>query len=85
MNITLSSALEKRIQEMLESGAYASPSDLIAEALELLEDQQREYHIDLDSIRPKIQASMDAIENGQGIDGDQFFQDLIERSRAQSS
>lgn len=85
MHISLSPELERRIQEKLDSGPYSSASALIAEALELLEERERDYQFDVGQIRVAIERSINEIDHGLGIDGPAFFRELMKRGKAESS
>jgi len=81
MNVLLSPELERRIVEMVASGAYASVNALLAEALQALEDRDRACHIDMDAVRAAIERSIAEIDAGQGLEGGQFFRGLVQRGK----
>ncbi len=85
MNISLSPELKQRIREKMDSGAYASENALISEALELLEERERDYQFDVHAVRTAIGQSIEELDAGKGIDGDEFFTDLLNGGKAKSS
>ena len=60
MSITLTPQLEALIQEKIASGRYQSPSEVVREALRLLEESERLEAIKLEALRRDIQAGLDS-------------------------
>ncbi|MGH9454040.1 MAG: ribbon-helix-helix domain-containing protein [Terriglobia bacterium] len=77
MTITLRPEHERLIAEALRSGAYHSPSEVIARALELLRDHESW----LTENRVKIEEGYAAAQRGELIDGDQVRTRLEEHKR----
>ena len=76
MNVSLTPELEKYIQDKVETGRYTSASEVVREALRLLEQKEvKEFQAELD----RRIASLD---RGEGIAGDKFFADLKKRTKA---
>jgi len=74
---------EQFIRQQVESGRYASASEIVREALRLLETRERLREIELEEYREKIREGM---ESGPGIQADEVFarleakyQSLLER------
>jgi antitoxin ParD1/3/4 len=67
MNLTLDATSEKRIQRELERGHYSEPSEVIAHALALMEDQEDWLLRDKDAINQRLDESHAQIERGEGI------------------
>jgi len=83
MAITLDPATEQRIQRELDRGHYSSPSEVIAQALDLLEAEQEWLEISKSALNQRLEQSMAQIDRGEGIPGDQLLQVLAERRQAQ--
>ncbi len=79
MTITLRPEYEQLIAEVLRSGAYHSPSEVIARALEL--ELLREQQSWLAENRAKIEEGYAAAQRGELIDGDQVRARLEEHKR----
>ena len=63
MNITVSPDVEKRIEELVQRGAYPSADALVHEALDsFLDIEDKE---DLDAVRRRIAASEAEIDRGE--------------------
>ena len=63
MDISLSSQLEKVVKEKVASGLYNSPSEVVGEALRLLDDHDRLQQIKLERLRNDIQEGLDSGES----------------------
>lgn len=76
MNVSLTPELEKYIQDKVETGRYTSASEVVREALRLLEQKEiKEFQAELD----RRIASLD---RGEGIDGEKFIADVKKRTKA---
>jgi antitoxin ParD1/3/4 len=84
MAITLDPATEQRIQRELERGHYASPAEVIAQALDLLEAEQEWLQITKSALNARLEESIAQIDRGEGIPGDQLLKVLAERRQAQN-
>jgi antitoxin ParD1/3/4 len=82
MAITLDPATEQRIQRELDRGHYASPAEVIAQALDLLEAEQQWLEISKSALNQRLGQSMAQIDRGEGIPGDHLLQGPRERRAA---
>ena len=64
MNVSLTPELEKFVQDLVKSGSYQTSSEVVRDALRLLERQQ-ENRAKLDWLRKEIQKGLDSIERGE--------------------
>jgi antitoxin ParD1/3/4 len=67
MNVSLTPELEHWVDERVRSGRYASASEVIREALRLLEVQEAAKQRRLESVRQKIDRGLDQLQSGKGI------------------
>jgi antitoxin ParD1/3/4 len=69
MNLLLKPEHQKLIETQLNTGRYANPDEIIAEALELLNkrDQYQEWS---EEIGRKIDIAAQQLDRGEGIDGE---------------
>jgi antitoxin ParD1/3/4 len=67
MNVSLTPELENWVDEKVRSGRYASASEVIREALRLLEVDEAAKRRRLISVRQKIDHGLDQLDRGKGI------------------
>lgn len=80
MNVSLTPELEQFIRQKVDSGLYNSSSEVVREALRLLEEQDRLKEWKLGELRKAIQEGLDSLERGEGVPFD--AEDVIRRGRA---
>ena len=79
MNVSLTPTLEKLIQDKVKSGMYYSASEVIREALRLLNERDELREQQLQAVRDRINRGIDQLDRGEGLDGEEFFEDLKRR------
>ncbi len=67
MNISLTPGLEKLVNDKLQSGLYASASEVIREALRLLQERDELKRQELETVRAKIRRGVEQPDRGEGI------------------
>ena len=72
MNVSLTPELEAMIREKVESGRYASASEVVREALRILEANE----MALDQLRAEVQKGIDAVNRGETVE---FNEHTMER------
>ena len=72
-NVSLTPELEQLVQRKVQSGRYTSASEVIREALRLMEERDQVQALHKDAIRGKIAAGMASLRAGKGVDGDAFL------------
>lgn len=70
MNVSLTPKLEELVQQKVGSGLYNSASEVIREALRLLEERDRLREIRLSELRQEIVAGLDQADRGMVLDYD---------------
>ncbi|MBC6434048.1 type II toxin-antitoxin system ParD family antitoxin [Nostoc sp. HG1] len=60
MNVSLTSELERYVQEKVKSGMYYSASEVIREALRLLQERDHLQKMRLQELQREIQAGLDS-------------------------
>ena len=86
MNISLTPELEQLVKDKVSSGKYNSVSEVMGEALRLLEERDRIRDQRLAELKAKIQVGIEELERGEGIDGEEVFAEIeedIRRAEAQ--
>jgi antitoxin ParD1/3/4 len=86
MNVSLTPELERFVQEKVHSGRYTSASEVVREALRLLEEHEKVQAVQLAEFREEIDRRLASLERGEGIDGVTALAQLRQRlhSRRQS-
>jgi len=76
MNVSLTPELEQLIHKKVESGLYLSASEVVREALRLLEERDRVNAMKLEELRKEIQIGLDQADRGELLDGPEIFAKL---------
>jgi antitoxin ParD1/3/4 len=69
MNVSLTPELEQLVQNKVQTGRYNSASEVVREALRLMEDRDQIKA----EVRKKIAAGLESARAGRLSDGDEFF------------
>lgn len=83
MNIELTPELQAMVERKVASGLYKSASDVVDEALRLLEEHERVKEEQLAALRVEIAKGMDDLKQGryQVIDGPSFIDQIKSEGR----
>jgi len=85
MNVSLGSKWEQFVDRMVKSGDYQTASEVLRHGLRLLEKEDLLKRISVGSL-PELEAKLlkaaESIDAGKGVDADQVFARLRNRSRA---
>jgi len=81
MSIALGLEQEQFIHKKLETGKYRSADEVIFEAFRLLEERDRHYEQWLQDTRQKVQAGLEQLDRGEGIDGEVVMARFREKIR----
>ena len=76
MNVHLTAEFERLVQEKVNSGHYDSASEVVLEALRLLEERDHLVERRRAAVRKKIDEGWDSLQRGEGLDGDAVFAEL---------
>ncbi len=77
MNIHLTPELERLVQSKVQAGHYNSASEMVREALRLMEERDQIVTLRKQEIRRKIALGLKSLRKGKGVDGEAVF-DRIE-------
>ena len=78
MNVSLTPELEELIQERVRSGRYTSASEVVREALRLLEDRDELRRLRIAELRTQVAAGLDSLEHGRLFDGDAVIDEIFD-------
>ena len=73
MNVNLTEELEALVHRKVQSGRYNSASEVVREALRLLEERDELMEIRREEVRRRIRKGIDSLDRGEGVDGEQFL------------
>jgi antitoxin ParD1/3/4 len=78
MNVSLTPELEKLVQAKIESGRFHSASEVVEEALHLLEQRETDREIDLKELRARMDKGLAEMDRGEVVDGEEFMQGMLD-------
>lgn len=73
---TLGTHYETFVRDLVESGRYATASEVLRDSLRLLEEKEKERQAKLEWLRNAIQ---EGIDSGPGIPAEEVFDELLKR------
>ncbi len=76
INFQIGGDSEAFVQGQLDSGRYSDASDVVRQALRLMDELDRAVALHKDDLRGKIEAGYRALQEGRHSDGDAFFAEL---------
>jgi len=81
MNVSLTPELEKLVHQKVKSGRYLSASEVVREALRLLEDHDRIAQLRLEELRKQVALGLEQLDRGESVPGQEVEDELREMSR----
>jgi len=84
VNVSLTPELEGLIQERVRSGRYTSASEVVREALRLLQDRDELRQLRLAELRTKVATGLDSLDRGEARDGDAVIDEILDDAPAPS-
>ena len=82
LNVSLTPDLSRFVESRLRSGKYQSASELVREALRLLEGRDQATPANIEALKQEIEVGLAQLRRGEGVDGEDFFRRLAARRRA---
>ena len=84
VNVSLTPEIDAFLQSRVKSGRYQTASEVVRDALRLLERQEREREEAFQQLKAKLERGAAQAERGELLDGDEVFdelRDMIEERR----
>ena len=76
VNISLTPELGAFLQSRVKSGRYQTTSEVVREALRLLQHQEKEREAGLEQLKAKLQRGALQAQRGELLDSDDVFEEL---------
>jgi antitoxin ParD1/3/4 len=80
MNISLPGELEQFVENQVSLGAYSTPSEVVGDALRLLQLHDRERQALVDDLRKNVAVGIDQLDRGDTVSAAEVFAELRERN-----
>ena len=78
MNVHLTPELEQFVHAKVQSGRYNSASEVVREALRLMEQKDEVHAIQIQELRNRMDRSLGESARGEGADGEEFIQGMLD-------
>jgi len=78
MNVHLTPELEQLVQAKVQSGRYNSASEVVREALRIMEQRDELRSIQLQELRNRMDRAIGESARGEGTDGEEFMQGMLD-------
>lgn len=78
MNVSLTPELEKFVQQKVKTGRYLSASEVIREALRLLEERDMQRLMRIEKLRQEVAVGIEQSDRGEIFDGEEVVAELLE-------
>ena len=85
LNISITPDLSRFVENRVRSGKYQSASEVVREALRLLEDRDRQPTENLRDLKREIEIGLAQLNRGEGVPGEEFFRGLAAKRRARKA
>jgi len=85
MNVSLTPELEELVRKKVESGMYLSASEVVRDALRLLDEQDRLRQARLDELRKEIAVGVAQADRGELVSAEAAFDSVRNRLRGEDS
>jgi antitoxin ParD1/3/4 len=80
MNVSLTPELDKFVAEKVESGRYASASEVVREALRLLQEHEQSRAAQLATFNRELQTRLDSLDRGEYVTAEESLRRIQEKS-----
>jgi antitoxin ParD1/3/4 len=77
MNVSLTRQLERFIGKLVKSGRYRSASEVVRDAVRLLQQRDEEREGKLAALRQAIGMGVDELDRGNEVSGEEVFEDIL--------
>ncbi len=85
MNVSLTPELEELVHRKVRSGRYLSASEVVREALRLLEERDQLREAKLDELRKLVALGIEQADRGELLDGPAAIEKVRDRIRKKAA
>jgi antitoxin ParD1/3/4 len=78
MNVSLTPELEKYVADKVATGRYTSASEVVREALRLLEREEKSREQQIADFNRELDARVAALDRGERVTKEEFLQEVSE-------
>jgi antitoxin ParD1/3/4 len=82
LNVSLTPDLSRFVENRLRSGKNQTASEVVREALRLLEGRDQAPIASVEALKREIEIGLAQLRRGEGVDGEAFFRRVAGRRRA---
>jgi len=79
LNVSLTPDLSRFVENRVRSGKYLTASEVVREALRLLEARDQTSPASLHELEREIETGLAQLRRGEGVEGGEFFRVLLAR------
>lgn len=76
LNVSLTPELARFVDGQVRGGLYSTASEVVREGLRMLVEREKLRELRHEELRRQVQAGIDELDRGEGIDGDAVFDEL---------
>ena len=77
MSITLNTAQEKIVAELIATGSFQTADEVLQTALQLLERERESYRSWVATTREQVKEGIESLDLGEGVDGETVVNELL--------
>ena len=77
MSITLNTAQEKIVAELIATGSFSNADEVLQTALQLLERERESYRLWVATTREQVKEGIESLDRGEGVDGETVVNELL--------
>jgi antitoxin ParD1/3/4 len=81
MNVSLTPELENFVQTKVKNGRYNSASEVVREALRLLEDHEKARAAQLEEFQSGLDRRLASLDRRKGVEGEEVFSQIRRKSK----
>lgn len=78
MEVSLTPKLARWVVECVAAGKFESESAAVCAGLLLLQEKEEEERLKLEALRSDVRTSIEGLDRGEGVDGDEAFDEVLQ-------